>query len=55
MAGGRMDRNLYVLDDARSGRLGATAINFATQRNISYMDFEDGAPDIVHELDRHLA
>jgi hypothetical protein len=55
MAGGRMDRNLYDLNDARSGRLGATAINFANQRNIAYMEFEDGAPDIVHELDRRLS
>jgi hypothetical protein len=55
MAGGKIDKHLYDLNDARSGLLGATAIDFANERNIAYMDFEDGAPDIIHELDPRLA
>ena len=35
MAGGKIDRHLYDLNDARSGLLGATAIDFANERNIS--------------------
>lgn len=55
IAGGKMDRTLYDIDDARSGFLGARAVSLVGSRNIAYMDFEEGAPDFAHELDRRLA